>query len=708
MKKVICLFISVFLLINMNLAQLITVKTVNAIENTTNELSKNYGFGRDIIINGVYGSHTFFFDVNKNWNLKDTCYLNLVLSQSQLNDKNNSTLTVYVNDIPMYSMFLTDRNKYKENIKIPIKMDKVNKGFNSVKIKTYRRITDKACTDDLNAANWIVFNEESYVHVDFEDRKDSLKINDYPYPYLKAGKNMPSKCIFILPDNSKNYVMEAAVILASNFGKGKKFENVNINISKYSDAVAKDKTDVIYIGSKDDLPKEISDNLSKAEKDIIVNDALIKEVVSPYNKDFKMLILVSNNSESLVKAAKALSNDDMVMQMNSNTQIISSDYKIISPQKKETEYLSLESLGYDDVLLEGLFRQQSNFAFQVPKGKVIKDGAKISVKMRYSKVLDFERSLMTLYLNNKPIGSKKLLESKADNDSFEIVIPKEMRDTDIYDLKIAFDLELKDVYCNTKEENNVWAFISKQSYLYLPFENKKDLYFEDYTSLFIKDGSFNDVIMVIPDNPSNEDMSVMTNIAAFLGHQIEDVGNINIIKSSEFSNKYKDKNIIAIGDIKSNKFIQDLNKYLYIKFDPSFDKFISNEEINILDDYSKNLGSLQIIQSPHNAQKNIMVVTSTKEEGLLWCEKYLTDSILVSKLKGNALTIDETGNINWRYFGDKAKEKINPQKLQEENTQVSKLAITSEVRNFIIFAVMILISIIISSFLLIRKHRRDS
>lgn len=671
---------------------------------TTNKVAKNYRFTSDVTVNGLFGSHVFFFDVNKNWSIENTCYLNLVLSQSSLNDNKNSTLTVYINESPVYSIFLYNKNQYKENIKIPIPVDKVNKGFNTVKIKTYRRITDKPCTDDLNPANWIVFHEESYVHIDFTDEKDTLKINDYPYPYLKASNDMPSNCIFIIPDNAKNYLMKATVFLASNFGKRRKFENVKINIFKLSDAVSKNKTNIIYIGSKSDLPNEILETLSQKEQDLIEDSALIKEIISPYNKNYKLLMIVSDNSENLIKAAQTLCYDDMVMQMNSSTQVINSDFKVnISPQE-ELEYFNLEKLGYSDVLLEGLFRQQAVFGAQIPKSKVINEGAKVVVKIRYSKILNFDKSLMTVYINNIPIGSKKLLESTADNDSFEIAIPKELREADFYDVKIAFDLEIKDVYCNTKPESSAWAFISKESYLYLPFEYKRDTYFEDYTNPFIKNNSFNDVLVVMPDNPSDVHINVMANIAAFLGHEINDIGNIDVIKSSEFSDKYKDKNIIAIGDGNSSTFIQNLNKSLHIKFNSSFDKFLSNEQINILDDYSSNLGSLQLTQSPYNREKNIMVITSTKEEGLLWCEKYLTDFAFVSQLRGNALTIDEAGNINWRYFGDKAKEKIDVQKPVDENTQ--KVVVSSQMKNFIIITLLILIVIITSSVLLIRKYRK--
>ena len=99
-----------------------------------------------------------------------------------------------------------------------------------------------------------------------------------------------------------------------------------------------------------------------------------------------------------------------------------------------------------------------------------------------------------------------------------------------------------------------------------------------------------------------------------------------------------------------------------------------------------------------------MVITSTKENGLIWCEKYLTDFQFVSKLTGNGLTIDEVGTINSRYFGV-----IDTPEITLDTSSGSEstgLKITPGVRNFIIFASFILIFIIIGCVVLIRKYKK--
>ncbi|WBW98603.1 cellulose biosynthesis cyclic di-GMP-binding regulatory protein BcsB [Oceanirhabdus sp. W0125-5] len=671
----------------------------------TNETYKNFGLLNDVTINNENGSHVFFFEVSKHWNVENTSYLNLVVSQSQLNDKKDSILTVYINDVPVYTKSLFNKDKSNENIRIQIPVDKITEGFNSVKIRVFRDMAKNMSVEEDNSKNWVVFHKESHVHIDFTDVKDSLKINDYPYPYLNVSNSMPSNSMFIIPDNGTSHLMEAAVILSSNFGQRRRFEDVNINIFKYSDAVEKDQTNVIYIGTKADLPEEILDNLSQAEKYIIESDALIKEIVSPYNKKYKMLMIISNNKENLMKAVQSLCYDNMVMKMNADTQYISSKVAIDIPINEKADYFNLEKLGYSDLLLEGLFRQQVVYRVQIPKSKVIKEGAKVVVKIRYSKIINFEKSLMTIYINNNPIGSKVLSETTADNDSYEIEIPKELLDEEFYDVKIAFDLEMKDSYKKTETQKSVWAFISKESYLYLPFENKVDTYFEDYTSHFIKNNSFNDVLIVMPDNPSNGALKVMANIASFLGHEIEKISNINVIKSNEFWDKHKDKNIIAIGEGINNSFIQNLNEDLHIKFNSSFNKFVSSKKINIPDAYNGNLGVLQLIESPYNENANIMVITSTKEEGLLWCNKYLTNFDYVSQLRGNALTIDESGNINWEKFGDDFDLEINEKEVEEEKTQKEKITRGNQLRNILIFVASILIFVIASTLFLLRKER---
>lgn len=97
------------------LGNIISVQNVMAVSSK----SKNFRVEKDMKMEGVFGSNVFFFNIDGSWKV-DSTYLNLIFTESELLDKTQSTLTVYINDSPIYSMKVGDKKKYKESIKINI------------------------------------------------------------------------------------------------------------------------------------------------------------------------------------------------------------------------------------------------------------------------------------------------------------------------------------------------------------------------------------------------------------------------------------------------------------------------------------------------------------------------------------------------------------------------------------------------------------
>ncbi|MDK2799532.1 MAG: hypothetical protein PWP27_1999 [Clostridiales bacterium] len=680
------------------------------VKNDNKIKSKNYHLNNDVTINGIFGSYIFFINIDKHWQIKDNAYFELIFSQSQIKNYENSTLTIEINNFPIYSVLLYDKGVNRERIKVPIPLDNINEGYNEVKIKCYHRITDEPCTDIINPGNWIVFHKDSYIHIEYIEKQDSLSLIDYPYPYLKENNNKPVNNIMIIPDNYHNYELNAAVILATNFGQRYPYIKFDTNISKFSEVTDKSKSNIIYIGSKDNTPKEILSLVSNEEIDFISDKALIKEVKSPYNSNYKLLLILSNDEASILKAVKILSNDKMISQMDKPYQFISNSISMNEEDSQESEYISLEDLGYSNIKLQGIFYQKASFGVNIPKNWIIKEGAFLHIDMRYSEVINFDRSLVTVYLNDVPIGSKKLYYENVNNDNLEIKIPKEVKDNDYYNLEIVFYFELDGPDCNYIRDSNSWAYISNQSYLYLPHDQRKDSFFENYESPFIKNKKFNDLLLIVPENLSSYEMSVIASIASALGRNVNSLQNIEVKTSKEAKDKFKNKNLIIIGTPNRNELIKEINDRLHIKFNKDFSKFLSNDKITLLEGYNKDLASLQLIKSPFDESKTALILTATKNEGLNWAKDFLTDFELITRLKGDAVVIDKYANIQSQYYGilnDKQKnEHINKKDNNQDKKQDVKKVITNkQVRNYIFFVISILSLIITASILIMRKKR---
>lgn len=661
---------------------------------------KNYKFERDITIDGVIGSNSTFFEVNKNWDIEEVL-LHLNFSKSQILNGNVSSLTVLINNVPIKSIKLNAKTNYKNTLEVLVPKDYIIQGYNEIKIKAYKTISDKICQDDSNTGNWLVIHKESYTSIRYKQKKMGNSINEYPYPYVEIEDNLKLDTTMVVPDNMTRGESTAVFNLASDFGKITKNDNLKFDVKLYSEMKNWSDDNIIYIGKPENTAEEILDTLSTKEQTLLSSNCLIKQVDSPYNKNKKMMVVIGSNEENLIKASNLLIENRLSNQVLSSSILVNKDtnIKINREQELNLGHLTLKDLRYSDFLLEGAFNQQALFDVKIPKGKVLDNGSKIVLNLRYSDNLDFEKSLVTVSINDVVVGSKKLDRSHSNNDKLELKIPKDIDNKNYYQVKLSFNLSIKNSNCITRESNSPWAYVLNSSYLELSTKENESLSFESYPYPFVRDDEFNDLTVIMPDYSGSQAMTWMSRLGVNLGANINShKGKINVIRGKEFNDKYKDTNIIVFGVPRNNSVIKKLNNNLSIKFNKSYSNFLSNDKISFIDDYGKNISAIQLIKSPFNNQKDIMVISSINEKNLYLGMDYLLNKSKVNDLKGDTLTIDEYGEVEDLAYNVKTNKEI------EDSS--SNISINKTTKVFLMISFITIIVAIILSMLYMKKYKR--
>lgn len=666
---------------------------------------KNYKFVNDIKVEGVFQSYNFYFNTSSYWEIDEESYVEIVFSRTDIGNYKNSNLSVLINDYPVYSDFIYDKEKMKAKIKIKLPKDKIVKGFNNITFKTYNRISEDACEDIINPGNWLVFNKESYVHIEYTKVNDTTNISDFPYPYIQNEESIPMDVTIFTADDIKSEAFRPVVLMSALLSKKASLNQLGMDIEKIKDISKNKDKSAIFIGKINDLPDELIKYFSDDEKNIAQKEAVIKEVVAPYNDSKKLLFIVSNDNESLSKAIQVLEHPDLVGQMGESTYIIKKDVVISNEKSEDDDYFTFKELGYGSLFFEGALYQAGTVDVELEKGWSIEEGAKLHLNMRYSEVINYERSALTLYLNNVPIASKSLSKELANKDEIDIEIPKDLLDNDYYQLEIVFYFKMYDEGCEYVGEKNSWAYILNDSYFYLPHKYEIDKSLDYYGNPFVTQKASNDLLFIIPDDDDFDDLKAIGNIVTYMVKKVEDIDSFDVIKASELSEKYNDYNMVVVGTPKDNKVIQDWNEYLHIQFNDAKNKFQSNEKITLLEDYNKELSSIQLITSPYNSYKRVMIITSTVDKGVRRAIKYLVDPELSVKLAGNAVIIDERGEVQYKNFEVDIED--DETKIKEESN--SKLENGNDKKNFnnmkifLIWVVGIFIIIVVFLVVLIRK-----
>lgn len=641
--KIISLILVVSFIIPVNIA---TAFPKNSYTYTNETYISKIDLNSNITFHGVFDSYRWIFNTKSKEGI-ERATLNLEIELTDvLADKVKSYLTFSLNGFQFYSMEINKRNGEPETITINLPGYLLKDGSNEVKVEGYLRCSDEPCTDDYNTVNWLVLGGKSNIELVEKAKVYGNKIIEFPYG---LSESYDSNNKIIIPDKYTDGELSSALKFQTLLGG----INGNGEIVKWSDRGDLSKSNVIFIGSKEEGESNLP-IISNDIKDLpLDNEAYIGVNNSPFStrSDLKLISIISNSETELESAIKFLMNKDIYGQVSSSSTFVNSNLDLDKEIKPISSIITLDELGISEMKVEGLFRKEVKIGYALPKNKKLSPGDKLELNLRYSENLDFDRSLFTVYINDTPIGSKKLEREKANNDNISIVIPKDVLNTSYLEIKLAYDLNLKGVECEKNQHEQPWGLVTGDSYIQINSRNTNEFYFNNYPAPFVQDWDINDTMFIIPDNLPSKDLTALGNMANLMGKGMRyNLGKIGAVSIGNLKDEHKDNNIIVYGTPNSNKLIKELNNSLWFKYDKDWSKFLSNEKLYLMDDYAKNIATFQLDYSSYSSGKFMLVLTSPNEELLTKSLVYLGKETEVYKLYGDGAVIDIDGNVrNFKY-----------------------------------------------------------
>lgn len=680
--KVISLILVVSFIIPVNIATAFPKKSYTYTNETyTNKIELN----SNISFDGVFDSYRWIFNSNSKEGT-ERATLNLEIEVTDvLSDKIKSYLTFSLNGSQFYSMEIKKKNGEPQALTVNLPSYLLKEGSNEVKVEGYLRISSESCTDDYNTANWLVLRGKSNIELVEKAKIYGNEIMEFPYG---LSESYDSNNKIIIPDKYTDGELSSALKFQTLLGE----INGSGEIVKWSDKGDLSKSNVIFIGSK----LEGESSLSIINNDIkdleLDKEAYIGVNNSPFStrSDLKLISIISNSESELESAIKFLMKKDIYGQVSSSSIFVNSKLNLDKEIKPLSSIITLEELGVSEMKVEGLFRKEVKIGYALPKNRKLSPGDKLELNLRYSENLDFDRSLFTVYINNTPIGSKKLEREKANNDNISIVIPKDVLNTSYVEVKLAYDLNLKDVDCKKNQYEQPWALVTGDSYIQINSRNTNEFYFNNYPTPFVQDWDIKDTLFIIPDNLPSKDLTALGNMANLMGKSMRyNLGKIGALSIGNLKDEHKDNNIIVYGTPNNNKLIKDLNNSLWFKYDKDWSKFLSNEKLYLMDDYAKNIATFQLDYSSYSSGKFMLVLTSPNEELLTKSLVYLGKETEVYKLHGDGAVVDIDGNVRSFKYKESEDAPMYEQIKGLEDGEKTLLIILGLIFIFIIVAVVL-------------------
>ncbi|MBP1991829.1 cellulose biosynthesis cyclic di-GMP-binding regulatory protein BcsB [Paenibacillus eucommiae] len=639
---------------------------------------------------GTLSSKQKSFQLLNYWDVQEV-NLNLDYVVTPLSQEWITSVTLLINDKPFHSFRPSLTETKKQHLSITVPKEWLKKGDNKIDIQGYiSTVAEQACSRDKVPDQWLQLYNTSSVDVKFTTQPLKGTIADFHQRFAGADAVNSGSSIITVPDQSDPAELEAAVYVLSGFAKAITADDIELPLLPYKPDYLKNKKLVVLVGLYDRLPADVKAKLGYSETSTKAWIQLLNVGEQP------TLVVTSQNPELLAKAGRLVANPDLMVQLGSDTKVLDANTNVDTPKPSFETSVQFTENGDE---LKGPYYQEQTYYIAMPSNRSIANSGRITLDYRYAQNLDFNRSLVTVSVNEMPVGSKRLTKEMSNGDSVTFPIPSDLNVSGNYSVKVAFDLQLIDAVCTPNQEQTPWAFITNKSMIDFRTKDRTDLFFNHYPYPFLRDGVYNHVAVVLPQERDDLTYRTFSNLFNLLGRHVNgNTGDVKIYSDTAGAEELKDRNIVAVGTYKDNKLIRDHNKSLFFQYDETGQSMLSNEKMSIETEYGNHIGTLQLMESPFASGNGLLAVTGASSENYYLASKLLANEQAKWRIHGDGVVTDKDGNINAFRFKKQTGERTD--------TVLTDVMKRSDVLGFMTVAGLTALLILVSLILFIRKYRK--
>ncbi|MCL4535469.1 MAG: cellulose biosynthesis cyclic di-GMP-binding regulatory protein BcsB [Bacteroidetes bacterium] len=597
----------------------------------------------NITVQGYQPTMSLWFPGYGDYQVTDGNYLHLEYSRSELINPKFSSVTVYLNGLPLASTLLTEQTAKRTTWEIALPRDKLNRDLNLVELKYNMFIYEGNCGAEGDGPKYSTVYEESFIHYQYASPLKFIPFRQpdlgrFPEPFIRP--TLPDgEVAIILPDNPSSGDYSAAASVAARFGQvagGKPF-TATLHFAGEAPGL-RSAGDLVVVGTPDANPflEELTPSLplkykrqdgqavyiDPAGQPIAPDTGVIQVMKSPWDERFAVLVVSGGNEEGLSRAMRALSSRLGVKAMQGPYATITRASEELTKAAKPEGgdggaiEISLQQLGLSDSVFDGAGSHATGFSFDVPPLDRTQE-AYFELDMSYSPILSPWVSSVRFSVNGVPVWTRLLDEEHSNRSKHRILVPTTALRPGVNSAKVQFDLYTRYVpECSPLALERAWAVLHADSAFSIPVGTARpplDLLNLPYP--FVRDGTPSGTYLVLPDDRSLLRDSLQ--VAVALGRQ--SLGASTELKAgvaSQISDEAKRSyDLIGYGLPESNTLIAEAQSKLPLSQEGRTERLLQKPQsvlVGVQD--QAELGFIQLVPSPWNDDKGLLVVSGTSPD----------------------------------------------------------------------------------------------
>lgn len=619
----------------------------------------------DSLLRGPFATKTARFGLPANWAFESGATLKLIITSTFVSGSGNgvpngqfigSTLGVRFNnnDIATIPLLAGPDVTYD----IPIPPSALNTTLNDGRHELELFLDAGNDCNDPNRHTSIVLSAASHFTIPYTEQTPTLDLTTLPRPVFQRDSIFPVSSTIIVPDAPTAQELQAALTVASSFGRMSNGE-MTVNLVPMNQMTPEMRTDsqLIFVGKSSTLsllqgvalPSPLQSRLFAApgmEKD----DGILQMAVSPWNTGRALLVVGGNSDMGVVKAAQALSNQNIQTVGDHKLALIANVITPIGPVSADKtlpqQTQTLADLGYGIITMNGVGRSESTVRFSLPPGYVAGEDTYLDLTFNHSGLLDFTRSGLTVFMNRNLIGSVLLSDETSSTVTRRIKIPASALVPSGNELRFESDLAPIS-QCSFLDFSNIWLSVLPESVLNIPLRpatagavQLRDL--SSYPYPFVAEPTLSTTGFVVSKtDPSSWDAAAK--IALQLGRQSSGaLFNLAVAYDGEIPDEMRTgRDLIVIGLPAQLKLLTELKDSLPAPFEDGTNvAVLQGQQVAYRFPAESDLGFLELLASPWNADRVILAVAGTTPIGVQQAAQTLTNPQLLNRIKGNFVLVN--------------------------------------------------------------------
>lgn len=610
-----------------------------------------------------YGSSRILFATPPNWKLPSTATLTLDLdvffsgADAALVTENESgyggSLDVSFNNQTIASINLTAEGPQTYTVEIPARALVPSRNDQRHELLLF---LDASISCEYDIQTVVSVHPTSSIEIPFEESPINADLTRLPWPFFVRDPLLPAPLtLIVVPDAPSVTELQAMLNVAAGFGS---ITNNDFNYKVVSAGRLQEEqwgdSHLVFVG----LPEAFSAFLTHIQLPVpVVNgqfadlsgayadDGVVQIAQSPWNPNRAVLVISGNSETAVDKAAKAFSTGSLFVNQDPRKTLVSNVSSELLYAQTLVEDFYLGDLGYAPDSLEtggaqsvgGLGGGGLTYVFNVAKEQVNSQEAYIDLVYNHSGILDYGASSVSLRLNGSLIATIQLSDETTALTTLHVDIPPGLFHFGENELTVDATLLPYDS-CDVLGTTDYWFTVYPESLIHIPVASMTENLRPSAADLkmfpenFVEDINLSDLAFVLPEN-SPESWHVASQIAFILGNiQSPTIADIAAAYGSDVpASIVNDRTMVVVGLASTLPMISDLNSHLPAPFDVATDT-AAEYGVNVV--YSippgESVGYLEMIRSPYNAQRTIMVVSGNNDVGV----QLASNALILPNLRG--------------------------------------------------------------------------